>query len=117
MWSQLALKALVSGAVIALASEVARRSPGWGGLIVSLPFVTLLSLAWLWRDTHDAARTADFLASSALYTISALPAFALMVLLMRRQAGLPATLLAGALAAMAGYGVLMWVGRRWGLPV
>jgi len=117
IWSQLAVKALVSGAVIAIASEVARRNPGWGGLLASLPLVSMLSLAWLWRDSHDTARAADFLASSTLYTISAMPAFALMVLLLRRQAGLTATLLAGALLAMAGYLLLMWAGRRWGLPV
>ena len=52
-----------------------------------------------------------------LEACAAAEAFALMVLLMRRQAGLPLTLLAGGLAAMVGYGVLMWAGRRWGLPV
>jgi len=117
MWLHLALKALVSGALIAIASEIARRNPGWGGLVASLPFTSMLALVWLWRDTHDAGRAADFLASSTLYTLSAMPAFVLMVLLLRRSAGLPATLLAGALAAMAGYGLLIWAGRRWGLPV
>ena len=117
MWGQLAAKALVSGAVIAIASEVARRNPGWGGLLASLPFVSMLSLAWLWRASPDAARAADFLASSTLYTISAMPAFGLMVLMLRRDTGLAAALLAGALAAMAGYVLLMWAGRRWGLPV
>ena len=29
MWGQLAIKALVSGVLIALASELARRNPGW----------------------------------------------------------------------------------------
>ena len=37
-WGQLALKALVSGVLIAPASEVARRSPGWGGLIQAMGF-------------------------------------------------------------------------------
>lgn len=117
IWQHLAAKALVSGVVVAVASEIARRNPGWGGLVASLPFVSLLALAWLWRDTHDPGKAANFLSGTALYTISALPAFGLMVLMMRRQTGLPLTLLAGALAAMTGYVVLMWAGRRWGLPV
>jgi hypothetical protein len=37
MWGQLAIKALVSGLLIAAASEVARRNPGWGGLVAALP--------------------------------------------------------------------------------
>ena len=50
------LKAGLSGVVIAVASEVARRWPGWGALIVSLPLVSVLAMIWLWRDTHDPVR-------------------------------------------------------------
>ena len=38
----LIVKAVVSGVLIAVASEVARRWPGWGTLIVSLPLVSIL---------------------------------------------------------------------------
>ena len=117
MWLQLAIKALVSGALIALSSEVARRNPGWGGLIASLPLVSMLALVWLWRDTHDPARAADFLAGTTLYVIASLPAFGLMVLLLRKGAGFGPVLAAGVIVAMAGYLLLMWAGRRWGLPV
>ncbi len=84
MWLQLAIKALVSGALIAAASEVARRNPGWGGLIASLPLVSMLALVWLWRETHDPARAADFLTGTTLYVIASLPAFASMIVLLRR---------------------------------
>ena len=117
MWLQLAIKALVSGALIAAASEVARRNPGWGGLIASLPLVSMLALVWLWRETHDPARAADFLTGTTLYVIASLPAFSLMIVLLRRGAGFAPSLLGGALMAMAGYLALMWIGRRWGLPV
>jgi hypothetical protein len=33
----LIVKAAISGILIALASETARRFPGWGALIISLP--------------------------------------------------------------------------------
>ncbi len=117
MWGQLAIKALVSGVVIAIASELARRNPGWGGLVASLPLTTLLAVTWLWRDTHDPLQAADFVAGTALYVIAALPAFAVIAILLRRDTGLGPALLAGCAAAMAGYLILMWAGRRWGLPV
>lgn len=50
----LLLKALLSGAIIALASEVARRSSLFGAIIVSLPLTSVLAMIWLYRDTHDA---------------------------------------------------------------
>ena len=117
MWGQLAIKALVSGVVIAAASELARRNPGWGGLVASLPLTSLLAVLWLWRDTHDPLRAADFMAGTALYVIAALPAFAVITLLLRRDTGLGTALIAGCAVAMAGYLLLMWAGRRWGLPV
>ena len=116
MWGQLAAKALVSGVLVAAASEIARRSPGWGGLVASLPLTTLLALTWLWRDTHDPARLAYFAAGTALYVTAALPAFAVLALAFRRIGFVPALAL-GCGVAMAGYGLLMIAGRRFGWPV
>ena len=117
MWGQLAIKALVSGILVAAASELARRNPGWGGLVASLPLTSLLALMWLWRDSHDPARAADFIAGTALYVIAALPAFAIIALLLKRGTGFAPSLAAGVAAAMAGYLLLMWAGRKFGLPV
>ncbi|HXZ21133.1 MAG TPA: DUF3147 family protein, partial [Pseudolabrys sp.] len=54
----LAVKAALSGGIIATVSEVARRSPALGALIVSLPLVSILGILWLWHDTGDAERIA-----------------------------------------------------------
>ncbi|PLK26279.1 DUF3147 family protein [Novosphingobium sp. TH158] len=117
MWGQLAIKAVVSGLIVAAASEVARRNPGWGGLVASLPLTSMLALLWLWRDSPDPARAADFLMGSTLYVIASLPAFVAMALLLRRGAGIVPAVIAGALLAIAGYVLLGWIGRRWGWPV
>lgn len=117
MWGQLAIKALVSGCLIAAASEIARRNPGWGGLVASLPLTSLIAVTWLWSDTHDPARAADFLAGSTYYVIASLPAFAVMVIMLRKGTGFLPALAAGIVMGMAGYLVLMWAGRRLGLPV
>jgi hypothetical protein len=54
----LILKAAISGVIVAIVSETARRSPGLGALIVSLPLVSILGMIWLWRDTRDPERLA-----------------------------------------------------------
>jgi hypothetical protein len=117
LWGQLAIKALVSGVLIAIASELSRRNPAWGGLVASLPLTTLLAVVWLWRDTHDPIRAADFIAGTALYVIAALPAFGIIALMLRKGTGIAPAMVAGSLAAMAGYLLLIWAGKRWGLPV
>ena len=55
----LILKAGLSGLIIAIVSEIAKRSPGFGALVASLPLVSILGMMWLWRDTHDPIRLAD----------------------------------------------------------
>jgi len=50
------LNCALSGISVAVVSEVAKRSPAFGALIVSLPLVSLLGMIWLWRDTGDGPR-------------------------------------------------------------
>ena len=114
---QLAIKALVSGALIAAASEIARRNPGWGGLVASLPLVSLLTMLWLWRDTGDAARIADLALSSTAYVTASLPAFVTLALLLRRGIPIFWSILAFVAVGMAGYVLMTWLGRKWGFPV
>src|SRR3546814_1741149 len=43
----LTIKAVLSGVIIAVVSEVAKRYPGVGALIASLPLVSVLGMMWL----------------------------------------------------------------------
>lgn len=117
MWTQLAIKAAVSGVLIAAGSELARRSPAIGGLVVSLPLTTLLAFIWLWRDGAKPDNVADFLLGTMLYVIASLPAIATMAMVLRKGTGFPLALACGLVAGGLGYLMLMWAGRRFGLPV
>lgn len=82
-----AIKALVSGLVIALASETARRKSAVGALVASLPLVSVLTTIWLWRDTADMPRVADHVQSTFWYVLPSLPMFLLMPRLWRHGVG------------------------------
>jgi len=71
----LVLKALLSGAIIAAVSEIAKRSPAFGALVASLPLVSVLAIIWLWRDTGDTARIANHAEATFWYVIPSLPMF------------------------------------------
>ena len=83
----LVLKSAISGVLIALASEVARRNAGVGALIAALPLVSVLGMIWLWHDTHDPARLADHAAATLWFVIPSLPMFVLIPLLLRAGTG------------------------------
>lgn len=65
----LALKAALSGIIIAIVSEVARCSPGTGGLIASLPLISVLGMIWLWRDAADPLRRAEHAQATFWYVL------------------------------------------------
>jgi hypothetical protein len=79
----LLVKALISGLIVAAASEIARRWPGLGGLIVSLPLVSLLAFIWLWRDTGDTERIAALSQSTFWFFLPSMPLFLVLPLMLR----------------------------------
>ena len=90
----LTIKAALSGIIIAIVSEVARRSPTLGALIVSLPLVSILGILWLWHDTSDAERIATHAQSTFWYVLPTLPMFLLMPAMLRNGMGFWLTLAA-----------------------
>jgi hypothetical protein len=113
----LLIKAAVSGAIIAVVSEIARRSPGLGALIVSLPLVSILGMIWLWRDTRDGERLAAHAGSTFWYVLPSLPMFLLMPALLRRGVGFWPSLAAGCLLTFALYSLMIAAGTRLGLKL
>jgi hypothetical protein len=111
----LAIKAALSGIIIAIVSEVARRSPGFGGLIVSLPLISLLTFIWLWRDTGDTARIAALSQSAFWFFLPSMPLFLVLPALLRAGLGFWAALALACLLTIALYGAMTLVGSRFGL--
>ena len=91
----LAVKAVVSAALIVAVSEIAKRSPALGALIASLPLVSVLGMLWLWRDTGDDARLAAHAEATFWYVLPSLPMFLLIPALIRAGVAFPLALIAG----------------------
>jgi len=111
----LILKAGLSGVIVALVSEVARRNPGVGGLIASLPLVSILGMIWLWRDTQDTERLAAHSAATFWFVLPSLPMFLLLPELLKRGIGFWPALAAACLLTVALYSLMVWIGPRLGL--
>jgi hypothetical protein len=113
----LAIKAAISGVIVAAVSEIARRYPGWGGLVASLPLTSLLAMLWLWRDTADAERVAELSASTIWFFVPSVPLFIALPLLLRAGVGFwlsMALVIAGTLAL---YALMFWAAPRIGIKL
>lgn len=111
----LLVKALLSGIIIAAVSEIAKRSPGFGALVASLPLVSLLGMIWLWRDTGDPVRMAAHAEATFWFVLPSLPMFLLIPILLRQGFSFWVALAVGCALTVLLYLVMTWLGPRLGL--
>lgn len=111
----LIIKAAISGVLVMVISEVARRSPGFGGLIASLPVVSLLAFIWLWRDTSDVGRIAAQAESTFWFVLPSLPMFLVFPAMLRHGVGFWLALAASCLLTIVLYSLMIWLLPRLGI--
>lgn len=111
----LAIKAALSGIIIAVVSEVAKRYPGFGALIASLPLVSLLGMIWLWRDKPDVSNMAAHVEATFWFVLPSLPMFLLIPFMLRHGFGFWVAMAVGCALTIVLYGLMTWIGPRFGL--
>ena len=113
----LIIKAAVSGTIVAAVSEIARRYPGWGGLVASLPLVSLLAMIWLWRDSGDPERVAALSMSTFWFILPSLPLFLALPALLRANVGFWVSLAICVAATLLFYAAWFWAAPRLGIKL
>ena len=111
----LLIKAALSGVLIAIISAVAKRYPGFGGLIASLPLVSVLGMIWLWRDKPDAANMAAHAEATFWFVLPSLPMFLVIPALLRNGWSFWVALAVGCGLTVLLYGLMVSYGPRFGL--
>ncbi|KXV61763.1 hypothetical protein AD948_00525 [Acetobacter senegalensis] len=109
------LKAFLSGLIIAAVSSLARRYPGFGALVASLPLISILGMIWLWQETKDPARMEAHVSATLWYVLPSLPMFLLIPWAMRHGVPFYAALLAGCVVTTVLYLVAVWLASRFGI--
>jgi len=107
-------KALLSGIIIAIVSEVAKRAPGFGALIASLPLISVMGMIWLWRDKPDATLMAEHATATFWFVLPSLPMFLLIPMLLQRGWGFWPALVAGCIVTVLLYLTMVWAAGRLG---
>jgi hypothetical protein len=113
----LLIKAAISGVIVATVSEVAKRYPGFGGLIASLPLVSVLGMIWLWRDTNDPTRMIQHVTGTLWFVLPSLPMFLAIPLLMKRGVTFWPALVLGCGLTIALYAAMVWAAPKAGIKL
>lgn len=110
-------KTLFSALVIALVSEIAKRSSFWAALLIALPLTTVLSLIWLWRETGDVAKVTQLSMGVFWLVLPTLLFFVLLPVLLRAQWGFYAALSASLAASTIAGVLLTLILKRFGITL
>ena len=113
----LIIKAAISGVIVSAVSEIARRYPGWGGLLASLPLTSLLAMLWLWRDSGDAERVAELSQSTIWFFVPSVPLFIALPILLRNGVGFWLSMVIVVVGTLALYALWFWAAPRVGIKL
>ncbi|HVF37277.1 MAG TPA: DUF3147 family protein [Sphingomicrobium sp.] len=109
------LKAVVSGLLVATISLVAKRYPGWGGLIASLPLVSVLAMLWLYGETRDAERVAALSTGAFWFFLPSIPMFLIIPAMLRNGFSFGLTMAVACLTTIGLYSGMAWLAPRVGI--
>ena len=113
----LIIKAAISGVIVSAVSEIARRYPGWGGLLASLPLTSLLAMLWLWRDSGDAEKIAELSQSTIWFFVPSVPLFIALPILLRNGVGFWLSMAIVVVGTLALYAFWFWAAPKVGIKL
>lgn len=109
------IKLLVSAAIIVVVTEVAKVNAAIGGLIKSLPLISLIALIWLYAETQDTAKISELSISTFWFVLPTLPMFVVLPLLLKHQVQFWWALAISVMVMLLCYVITMGVLRRFGM--
>ena len=110
-----AIKAILSGVIIALIALVGKKAPAAGALIASLPLISIFGMIWLWRDTADSKLLANHAEATFWYVLPSLPMFLIIPWMLRSGIGFWLTLSAAAVITVLLYLATIGIAARFGV--
>ncbi|MCE0483370.1 MAG: DUF3147 family protein [Methylacidiphilales bacterium] len=114
----LLVKIIISALLIGAISEISRRNSTIAALLAALPLISILSMIWIYHDSHDTAQIAQFSWSVFWYVIPSLLLFVILpVLLTRGQMAFYPALLISAAVTVLGFLLLRAILVRFGIHI
>jgi uncharacterized membrane protein (GlpM family) len=111
------LKVMLSAVLIVLISEIAKRSSFIGGLLASLPVVSLLAFVWLYLDTRNVEKVADLSYSIFWLVLPSLTLFLALPWLLRKTGNFPLSLGLAVAVMLASYGLMLLALRHFDIEL
>jgi hypothetical protein len=99
----LAVKTVISAALIVAVGEIAKRSPLLAGLLASIPLLSLLAIVWLYVDTRSVEQVSALSWGILLMILPSLVFLIVLPLLLKAGAPFPLAATVAVAVTAAGY--------------
>ncbi len=114
---QTVIKLLISSGVIVLVSEIAKKNTYLGGLIASIPLVSVLSMIWLYIDTKDIESVRNLSNSILWMVIPSISLFISLPILLKSGIGFYLSISLSIIITIGCYGVTILLLSRFGIEL
>ena len=110
-------KAMVSGLIIALVSELVKRSVTLGALLAALPLVSILAMSWMWFEGQETELIARYAQTTLWLLIPSVPMFLMLPFLLRHGWGYGAGLGVSMMLTVVLYGIMFFTLRMLNIEI
>ena len=111
------IKLLISSGIIVLVSEIAKKSTYFGGLIASIPIISVMSMVWLYIDTKDIESVRNLSNSILWMIIPSVSLFISLPILLRTGIGFYLSILLSIIITIGCYGITILLISRSGIEL
>jgi hypothetical protein len=112
-----ALKVFISACIIVAVAEIAKRNVFWGGILASIPLVSLLAFIWLYIETRDVNKIIDLSWSIFWLVLPSLTLFVALPLLLKINVRFPAALGLSVIIMAVAYLITALILKQFGVTI
>ncbi|MDG4813315.1 DUF3147 family protein [Hydrogenovibrio sp. 3SP14C1] len=111
------LKISITVILIVVISEVAKRSSLIGGILASIPLVSVLAMIWLYIDTKDIQKVSELSISIVWLVIPSLTLFVTLPILLKKEINFYLSLMIAISMTAVVYFLMIWALGKLGIKL
>ena len=114
---QFLIKLLISSGIIIIVSEISKKDTLMGGIIVSIPLVSVLSMVWLYLETKNVENVSALSTSILWLIIPSLTLFIVLPILIKSGINFFISMGISILITMGCYWIMIIILGRFGIEL
>jgi len=111
------IKVVISAIIIALISEISKRSSLMGAILASLPLVSILAMIWLYIDTRNVQKISELSTGIFWLVIPSLVLFIALPVLLKRGFNFYLSLGVSSALTVIAYFLMIFVLKKFGIKL